>query len=244
VVAWLIIGKEGPLVQTVATAKADPRVPYFQLLTSRTFIGCCAATFGAYWALSLGLTWFTPFIVKGLGFSQKDAGWISTLPWVFGAAIVLLTGWISQVLMARGVSTRGARGVLGSVPLIVGGLILVVLPHVEGAGLQIALLVIGTGLSGSIYVVCPPMLGEFTPVSQRGAVISIYGAIFTFAGILAPSVMGSVIQHAGGLLEGYMTGFTINAVILVASGLLGLLLLWPNTERARLMGQAAQPKFA
>src|SRR4030081_3264837 len=85
VVAWLILGREGPLVQTVAMAAADPRVPYFQLLTSRTFIGCCAATFGAYWALSLGLTWFTPFIVKGLGFSQNDAGWISILPWVFGA---------------------------------------------------------------------------------------------------------------------------------------------------------------
>ncbi|MGC2809005.1 MAG: MFS transporter [Bradyrhizobium sp.] len=245
VLAWLIWGKEGPLVQTVAMAAADPRIPYARLLTSRTFIGCCAATFGAYWALSLGLTWFTPFIVKGLGFSQNDAGWISILPWVFGAVIVLLTGWISQVMMARGVTTRGARGVLGSVPLIVGGSILAVLPHIDGAGLQIALLVFGSGLCGSIYVVCPPMLGEFTPVSQRGAVIAIYGAIYTLAGILAPSVMGSVIQRAGGLLEGYMTGFTINAVVLIASGLLGLLLLWPNTERARLMGQeTARPKFA
>jgi MFS family permease len=243
-VAWLILGKEGPLVQTVAMAEADPRIPYFQLLTSRTFIGCCAATFGAYWALSLGLTWFTPFIVRGLGFSQQEAGFVSILPWVFGAAIVMLTGWISQVLMARGFSTRGARGVLGSAPLIVGGLILAMLPHISGAGLQIALLVVGSGLCGSIYVVCPPMLGEFTPVSQRGAVIAIYGAIYTLAGILAPSVMGKVIQNAGGLLEGYMMGFTINAVVLVTSGLLGLLLLWPNTERARLMEQAAQPKFA
>jgi MFS family permease len=242
--AWLILGKEGPLVQTVAMAKADPRVPYFQLLTSRTFIGCCAATFGAYWALSLGLTWFTPFIIKGLGFSQQDAGLISILPWVFGAVIVLLTGWISQVMMARGYSTRGARGVLGSVPLVVGGLVLAALPHVEGTGLQVAFLVVGSGLCGSIYVVCPPMLSEFTPVQQRGAVISIYGALYTLAGILAPSVMGKVIQNAGGLLEGYMTGFTINAVIMIASGLLGLLLLWPNTERARLMEQAAQPKFA
>jgi MFS transporter, ACS family, D-galactonate transporter len=243
-VAWLIMGKEGPLVQTVAQAVADPRVPYFQLLTSRTFIGCCVATFGAYWALSLGLTWFTPFIIKGLGFSQKDAGWISILPWVFGAGIVLLTGWISQVLMARGMTTRGARGILGSVPLIAGGLILAALPHVEVGGSTIALLVVGSGLCGSIYVVCPPMLSEFTPVSQRGAVISIYGAIYTLAGIIAPSVMGSVIQHAAVPLDGYMTGFTINAVIMVASGLLGLLLLWPNTERARLVAQAAQPKFA
>jgi len=244
VVAWLVMGKEGPLVQSVAMAAADPRVPYFQLLTSRTFIGCCAATFGAYWALSLGLTWFTPFIVKGLGFSQKDAGWVSVLPWVFGATIVLLTGWISQVMLTRGFTTRGARGVLGSVPLIVGGLILAMLPHVNGAGLQIAFLVVGSGLCGSIYVVCPPMLGEFTPVQQRGAVLAIYGAIYTLAGMIAPSVMGVVIQNAAVPLDGYMTGFTINAIIMVAAGLLGLLLLWPNTERARLMAQAAQPKFA
>jgi MFS family permease len=244
VAAWLMMGKEGPLVQTVTMAAADPRVPYFQLLTSRTFIGCCAATFGAYWALSLGLTWFTPFIVKGLGFSQKDAGWVSILPWVFGAVVVLLTGWVSQVMMARGMSTRGARGVLGAAPLIVGGVIMAAMPYVEATGLRVALLVFGSGLCGSIYVVCPPMLGEFTPVSQRGAVISIYGAIFTLAGILAPLVMGSVIQRAAVPLDGYMTGFTINAVILVVSGLLGLLLLWPNTERARLLLQKPEPKFA
>jgi MFS family permease len=244
--AWLVMGKEGPLVQTAAMAAADPAIPYGRLLTSRTFLGCCAATFGAYWALSLGLTWFTPFIVKGLGFSQQDAGWISVLPWVFGATIVLLSGWISQVMMARGYTTRGARGVLGSAPLIAGGLILAVLPHVAPGGLMIALLVVGSGLCGSIYVVCPPMLGEFTPVQQRGAVIAIYGAIYTLAGMIAPSVMGSVIQRAAAPLDGYMTGFTINAVVLVVSGLLGLLLLWPNTERTRLAAQkeAAQAKFA
>ena len=244
VVLWLILGKEGPLAQTVAMAAAEPRIPYFRLLTSPTFVGCCVATFGAYWALALGLTWFTPFIVKGLGFSQQDAGWISIMPWAFGAVVVLLTGWISQVLVARGMSTRGARGVLGAVPLIVGGAILAFIPYVGVGGLMIALLVIGSGLCGSIYVVCAPMIAEFTPVSQRGAVIAIYGAIYTLAGIAAPWVMGGVIQRAAVPLDGYMTGFTINAVILIASGLLGLLLLWPNTERARLMVRAPQPKFA
>src|SRR5689334_765190 len=148
--AWLILGREGPLVQTVAMAASEPRVPYFQLLTSRTFIGCVAATFGAYWALSLGLTWFTPFIVKGLGFSQQQAGFISILPWVFGAVVVILTGWISQVMLARGFTTRGARGVLGAAPLVLGGAILAILPHVAPGGLMIALLVVGSGLCGSI----------------------------------------------------------------------------------------------
>lgn len=244
VVVWLMLGEEGPLVAASAMAAEEIRIPYSRLLTSRTFVGCCAASFGAYWALSLGLTWFTPFIVKGLGFSQSEAGAISILPWIFGAAVVLLTGWISQVLVARGHSTRLARGVLGAVPLIVGGAIMGLVPHADGVKLQIALLVAGSGLSGSIYVVCGPMISEFTPVSQRGATIAIYGAIYTLAGILAPSVMGHMVQRSSGLTEGYMTGFTINAVILVVSGLLGLLLLWPNSERERLLGAARQPKFA
>ena len=242
-VAWFALGKEGPLVSTAAIAADEPRIPYLKLLTSRTFIGCVVATFGAYWALSLGLTWFTSFIIEGLGFSQQQAGFISILPWIFGATIVLLTGWISQLMLARGFTTRGARGVLGAAPLIVGGCILAMLPHVPPGGLMIALLVIGSGLCGSIYVVCPPMLGEFTPVSQRGAVIAIYGALYTISGILAPMVMGNVIQKAATPMDGYMSGFTINAAIMVASGILGLLLLWPNTERARLTG-TAQPAGA
>ena len=110
VAAWLALGKEGPL-DTHASAAVEPKIPYLQLLTSRTFIGCVTATFGAYWALSLGLTWFTPFIVKGLGFSQSQAGFVSILPWVFGATIVILTGWISQVMLARGYTSRISRGV-------------------------------------------------------------------------------------------------------------------------------------
>src|SRR5438477_706979 len=147
VVAWLIMGEEGPLVNTAAMDAAEPRIPYFQLLTSRTFIGCCAATFGAYWALSLGLTWFTPFIVKGLGFSQKDAGWISILPWVFGAVIVVVTGWLSQLMLARGMTTRVARGALGAGPLVAGGFFLLMLPFVESAPAQLTLLVLGSGIS-------------------------------------------------------------------------------------------------
>ena len=45
-------------------------------------------------------------------------------------------------------------------------------------------------------------------------------------------------------MEGYLHGFTINGIVLIVSGLLGLLLLWPNTERARLMRRGAEPKFA
>lgn len=238
VAVWFVLGREGQIVDEVAAKVDIARVPYSRLLLSQTFIGCCAATFGAYWALSLGLTWFTPFIVTALGFSQKDAGLISVLPWVFGASIVLLTGIVSQMLVTRGVSTRYARGVLGAAPLVLGGIILLLMPRVDGAAGQITMLVVGSGIIGSIYVVCQPMISEFTPTSQRGAVLSIYGAIFTLAGVIAPAVMGSVVQRAANVTDGYMTGFIINGVVLIVSGLLGLLLLRPDRERARLRGDA------
>jgi hypothetical protein len=47
--------------------------PYRRLLLTPTFLGCCLACFGAYWAISLSLTSLTPFIVDGLGYSQATA---------------------------------------------------------------------------------------------------------------------------------------------------------------------------
>ena len=234
-VIWLYVGNEGPLTnESAITGRPDVEpIPYKHLLLTPTFVGCCLACFGAYWALSLGLTWFTPFIVSGLGYSQASAGWLATLPWIMGAAVVLSTGWVSQVLMAAGFSSRVARGVLGSAPLVLGGLIVLMVPYAESPSWKIALLVIGSGLTGSIYVVCPPMLSEFTPASQRAAVIAILGAIYTVAGIIAPFVTGAVVENASTPLVGYYHGYAITALVQIAGGLAGLLLLWPASQTAQ-----------
>jgi MFS family permease len=231
---WLVFGREGPLDAKPAPGVVAERAPYAKLLFSPTFVGCCLATFGAYWALSLGLTWFTPFIIKGLGFTQQQAGWISVLPWIFGATVSLGAGALSQAMLRRGFTTRTARGVLGAAPLILGGLFLMLIPLMESSALQLTLLVVGSGLTGAIYVVCPAMLGEFTPVTQRGAIISIYGAVYTLAGIIAPYVMGNVIEGAATPLDGYMNGYRILAIVLITAGVTGLALLWPNSEGARM----------
>ena len=232
---WFVIGREGPLRDPPALANTADRVPYSQLLLSRTFIGSAVACFGAYWSLSLGLTWATPFIVKGLGYSQTTAGWLATLPWVIGAITVITAGIVSQMLVTRGVSTRLARGVLGTVPMIAGGLLLVAMPFAGGGAAEIALLMLGTGLCGPIYVVCAPMLSEFTPVAQRGAVIAIFGAIYTLSGIVAPYVTGSLIEGAATALDGYHMGFLVSAGMQIGGGLAGLALMWPGADRVRVM---------
>lgn len=234
VVGWYFIGREGPIKDPPMIQAGAERVGYSRILLAPTFVGCTLSCFGAYWALSLGLTWFTPFVVKALGFPQTSAGWISTLPWVMGACTVMLAGWISQVLVGRGVKTRISRGVLGTVPMIVGGLLLLFLPSVDSAAGKIALLVVGTGLTGPIYVVCAPMIAEFTPIAQRGAVIAIFGAIYSVAGIIAPYVSGSLIEGAATLLGGYQKGYLVTAGMQIAGGIAGLLLMWPAADRERI----------
>jgi MFS family permease len=235
VLIWMLLGREGPVAApalAAADAAAHERVPYRRLLLSPTFIGCCLACFGGSWAIALGLTWFTPFIITGLGYSQQQAGWISALPWLMGAAVVLTTGFLSQALTARGASPRWARGVVGSTPLVVGGFILLIVPHLADSVWQIVLVVIGGGLCGSIFVVCPPIISSFTPVTQRAALIAIFVAIYTSAGIFAPIVTGSVIETAATALEGYYTGYSITGLVQLLGGLAGLLLLWPAAQDA------------
>ena len=238
-VAWFYVGKESPLGDPVDTYSPVKSVPYRRLLLTPIFLGCCLACFGAYWAISLSLTWFTPFVVNGLGYSQATAGWLAALPWLMGSVVILSTGWASQALMTAGVSTRLARGVLGSIPLLLGGFMLLAIPFVRIPPCKIALLMFGIGLTGSIYVVCPPILSEFAPASQRSTMIAIFSISNTLAGTLAPVLNGAIIEKASTPLEGYHNGFMVAAFVQVLGGLAGLLLLRPVGEPATQAGRLA-----
>lgn len=135
-------------------------------------------------------------------------------------------------LDGAGASPRVARGVLGSAPLVAGGLIILIMPHVVDPAWQVALIVVGGGLTGSIFVVCPPIISAFTPVAQRAAVIAIFVAIHTSAAIFAPIVTGNVIETAATSLEGYYAGYTITALVQLFGGFAGLLLLRPASQKA------------
>jgi MFS family permease len=228
VTVWFYVGKEGPLGDHADAYRPLASIPYRQLLLTPTFVGCCLASFGSYWTLSLSSIWFTPFIVNGLGYQQETAGFLAPLPWVAGAFMLLSTGWASQALMTAGLPTRIARGVLGSVALFLGGLIMLAVPFVGIPSWEIALFVLGSGLTASIYVVCPPLLSEFTPVSQRSTLIALFNTSNILAGILAPFLNGAIIESAPTPLEGYHNGFMVAALLQVLGGLSGLLLIRPR----------------
>jgi MFS family permease len=230
--AWLVLGREGSLTAAAArdaTPRSD-RIAYRQLLLSPTIIACWCASFGAQWGLSQALSWQGAFLIKGLGFAQGSIGLLSALPAGSTVVVVIAAGWYSQRLLARGVSSRVARGIFGGACVTLGGAALAIMPYLPGIPVKIALTTIGVALPSFIYVISNAVVSEITPVAQRGALLAIGTAVSTSAGLLAPYVMGSVVERAATPLDGFNTGFTICGIIMLVGGAIGMALIRPLRE--------------
>jgi MFS transporter, ACS family, D-galactonate transporter len=233
--AWLALGREGSLT---AATPADPtptpeRIAYGQLLLSPTIIASWCASFGAQWGLSQALSWQGAFLIKGLGFAQGSIGLLGALPAGASVILVIAAGWFSQRLLARGVSSRVARGIFGGACVALGGAALAIMPYAPGIPVKIALTTIGVALPSVIYVIGNAVVSEIAPVAQRGAMLAIGTAVSTSAGLLAPYIMGSVVERAATPLDGFNTGFMICGLIMLVGGVIGMALMRPEREAMR-----------
>ncbi|GGF24499.1 MFS transporter [Aliidongia dinghuensis] len=236
---WLVFGREGALGNGEAeeAAQSPSRVGYAQLLLSPTILACWAAAFGANWVLSLALSWQGAYLIKGLGFAQGSIGFLGALPASSSAVAMLAAGWYSQRLLSRGVSSRLARGILGGLSVVLGGAALTMLPYVPGTPAKIALTTLGVALPSVIYVIGNAVVGEITPPAQRGALLAIGTAVASTAGLLAPYIMGSVVESAATPLDGFNTGFFMCGVIMLVGGAIAMAFVNPEREAKRWSGR-------
>jgi MFS family permease len=233
--AWLLLGREGSIVGSAApTAMVTrDRISYARLLCSPTVLSSWCAFFGAYWGLSLAIAWQGAFLIKGLGFAQGSIGLLSALPPGVSVVLVIAAGWYSQHLLARGVSSWMARGVFGGACVGLGGIALLIMPHMPTIPLKITMTTIGISLPSVIYVFSHAVVSEVTPVAQRGALLAIGNAVGTSAGLLAPYIMGSVVETAATPLDGFNTGYVICGIIMLIGGIIGMALMHPEREATR-----------
>jgi ACS family D-galactonate transporter-like MFS transporter len=233
--AWLALGREGALAASTAADRpvGSRRVGYGKLLFSPTVLACWCAAFGANWGLSQALSWQGAFLIKGLGIPQASIGLLGALPAVSSVVAMITAGWYSQRLLTRGSSSRLARGVLGGGCVALGGAALIVMPHLAGIPVKIALTTIGLALPSVIYVISNAVVGEVTPATQRGALLAIGTAVSTSGGLLAPYVMGSLIEKATTPLDGFNTGFIICGAIMLVGGISAMALIRPEREAMR-----------
>ena len=232
---WMFVGEEGPLdtSQTEAGGGGLEHVPYLTLLSSRTAAGVLIAGFAGYWAVALSFVWLPSFLVKAGGYTLAQTSFIVGLPSLLQIIMCPGVGYFSQKLLARGVSSRVARGVVCSGSVLIAGLCMILLSTSPNTFVEAALVMIAFTFATFIFTLGPPLIGEITPVRQRGAMLGINNAIFTMAGLVAPWFMGKAIDAGVDAASGFRSGFLVAGALIAVGGALAMILINPEHDLAR-----------
>src|SRR5579862_2247082 len=105
--AWLFVGRDGPLREAnpERSVRTD-RIPYGQLLFSRTAIGVFIAGFAAYWLIALNLVWLANYLTQSVRLTPSAAAWVIALPSAMQIILGIGVAWLSQRLTQNGYSSR------------------------------------------------------------------------------------------------------------------------------------------
>jgi MFS family permease len=122
---------------------------------------------------------------------------------------------------------------LGGACVALAGLAMISLPLATSAPLQILLVMVAFASGSVIYTLGPALIGEISPVGQRGAMLGMSNAFYTLAGLAAPTVMGMLVDVGANPKAGFGTGFEFAGLLIVAGGLAAMLLIDPKTDLAR-----------
>jgi MFS family permease len=182
----------------------------------------------------VALVWGVSYMVKVVQLSQVEAGQIQTYPTLLTIVIGPLLAITSQRLMQRGVPSRLARGAFGAAGVILGGAGIAVMALVADPLAKIVCLTLSGAVMYVIFTVGPPIIAEITPPRQRAAMLAINNAGYSLAGVVAPYIMGLVLDGSSDLATGFRNGYLLLAALLGVSGVAGYLMIDPARDAARL----------
>lgn len=183
-------------------AAAAPVVPrrsqgtlILALLRNRMLAGIFLGQYGINAMTWFFLTWFPIYLVKARGLTILQVGFVAALPALCGFAGGLLGGWISDRLLARGVSLSAAR----KIP-IVGGLLLSTVivgcnylasPAAVIACLSLAYFGKGVGALGWA------VMSDVAPREATGLAGGLFNTAGNLAGVLTPIAIGYILRETG-----------------------------------------------
>lgn len=229
---------EGESLSTLSNYLPD--VKLLALMRSPTFLVATFAGAGCFWAQGFLTTWSPKYLRSVVELSPEMIGLISTLPWLMGAMTLFLLGWVSRFVMRRGISVRWGLASLFSVTLALSGFFFALLPSVTGYT-AVLCLTIAAGLA-LIFPLAPTLVAYCVGARQRAAVMAMVTGLASFGGVVAPIMVGYLMQNAGftanielssvaaksALTNGMNSAFWFIGIYLMVLGALSFMCLNPD----------------
>jgi len=181
--------------ETKASLAKQP-IPWKRLLAHRGTVGLVMAKFFQDYLLYLFVTWIPTYLVIGRGFSIVKMGIYASLPWIAGFVAQPLVGYLSDLLIKRGLSVTQARKRI-QVGLQICAAAVMGVGFIDSPILAIYLLTFAvaaeSGAGGLIWA----FVTEVAPENMAGSVGGVMNAGGALAGILAPIVTGFIVKSTG-----------------------------------------------
>ena len=238
VVAWLLIGGDGPYSATSpapdAATAAEPRIPYRRLLTTGTWLGTLFSGFAVYWGLVLGISYLPLYLTEVVGYGRGSVGFLASLPAYVSILFMLGGGALAGRLIRKGRSRRLAQGVLGGTLALVSGISMLLLTRVDGSFLILPLIALAFGIGNAQTPLSQAAVADTVPARQRGAALGVWYAVVSIASIIAPVLSGAIVDAAGDRTTGFGIVFDLAGGLAVLGGLTAMLAVRPDRDAARL----------
>jgi ACS family tartrate transporter-like MFS transporter len=179
----------------------DPKV----LLLSLTWLGMVTAGYG--------VVFFVPQIIKQLGLTNMQVGWVTMIPYFCGAVSVVTWGWISDRMGERRWNLFWAC-VVAATGLVVAGLF----NGTYGALIGISIAAVGlNGKQGPFW----SMPSMFLTGTASAAGIAWINSIGNLGGSIGPFIVGWIKDSSGSFAGGLycLAGFALMSAAVAALGL-------------------------
>ncbi|WP_338701590.1 MFS transporter [Streptomyces sp. Q6] len=252
-VVWLVVTRRepgmGPRESAAPVAEEpDPNgdidVPLYVLLRTGSFWGLALLSFAGYLITSLKVSWLPSFLHDGMGYSRGTVGLLATLPYGCAIVVLLTAGWLSGRMLRAGRSARAARGFLTMAFLCFAGLAMIAFTRVPPGGLQLALVVAAFSINSVAFSVAFAGAADFLPRKHRPGFFGCIIAAYSVAGIIAPWLLGAIVDAADTVSQGYADGFLVVGITICVFAVAGGLLLDPGRSRAVLLAETARRRAA
>lgn len=237
---WLLTWREGPYGEQ--TGKKDEaeaetaKVRWTKIFLTPTFLGGAVAVFTMYSLVTMVLTWLPSYFETGLGYSRVEAGAMFGFPSIASLLFLLLSASIGDRLRVRGTSARILRGVVPGTGLLLCGLTLLTLPHIDVPWLAVLVVSVGYGLGTITFPLFNAGLSEICPPQQMAGTLGLFLALMATGGLLAPYLTGLIVDAADNPAAGYALAFQVFGAAAAVGAVIALLTVNPGRDARRVLG--------
>ncbi|NMM04120.1 MFS transporter [Paraburkholderia sp. RP-4-7] len=243
---WLAVGKEGPYARrpdahkpgAIDTGLRTPaqtlRLPLRSIVFTRSFLGALVGTFMVYGLVSASITWFPSYFEKGLGFSRLESGLMFGLPSIASLVTMFGSTFFADRLASKNRATRTTRASITTAFLVIGGLALGVVPYVGKPLIVVAFLIIGYGCASVALPMMNAVVSQITPPQQLASTLGIFLAVQNLSGLIAPTLVGVLVDRASHPLAGYSFAYQIFGFAILVGGIAIAVLVNPERDAAML----------